>query len=132
MEARDEIKVPDGLYAKDIPELLRRWDDDQAVFTVEMGGIGPGYEQCIHICVFELLHQRQKWENLLIDEEITSAMNEILWNNEDCKNLRPSGVQAGAAKNLAWHFLHDGYRETLEKCKDRTIQVSKRFPVPKG
>lgn len=116
------------LYAGSIEELLQRWDSGGVVFTIEMGGLGPGYEQCIHICVFTLLRERSKWENETEDNKLSVAMNQVLWNDADCKKIGLSGEQAGAAKNLAYRFLKDGYRETLEKFPDRHIQVSKRFP----
>ena len=47
-------KVPD-LVPKTASEALARWDAGGSVFTLEMGGLGPGYEQVIHIVVFELI-----------------------------------------------------------------------------
>src|SRR3990167_269657 len=38
-------------------EALARWDAGQSVFTVEMGGLGPGYEQVIHIMAFEIIRE---------------------------------------------------------------------------
>src|SRR5918994_1215735 len=34
---------------------LAAWDAGVFVGSVEMGGIGPGYEQAIHVLVFELI-----------------------------------------------------------------------------
>ena len=31
--------------AVDAAEQLRRWDAGDSIWTVEMGGLGPGYEQ---------------------------------------------------------------------------------------
>ena len=58
-------------------EALARWDRGWNVFTIEMGGLGPGYEQCIHIAVFELIRDHlgeemsaepeEKWGDMTLD-----------------------------------------------------------------
>ena len=45
----------DKFYGKDAVEWLRRWDAGEGVWSIEMGGIGPGYEQCIQITAAEIL-----------------------------------------------------------------------------
>jgi hypothetical protein len=36
-------------------EALSRWDAGDIVWTVSMSGMGPGYEQAIHVLVFEII-----------------------------------------------------------------------------
>lgn len=114
-----------GTIAKTATEALEWWDKDEPVMTIEMGGIGPSYEQTIHIAVFELFrrfHQRPVAE--LIDV-LEPAIYEI--NRE--KDLKLSGAQAGVIMNFAYRCLKDGYRETIESFdRERRIQVTKYFP----
>lgn len=118
----------DFLYANSIEELIGRWDEGRTIFTIEMGGLGPSYEQCIHICCFELLRERDKWLESK-DDELENNMNQTIWGNAECKKLGLSGAQAGAAKQIAYRFATYGYRESLKTIpEDRKIQVSKKFP----
>jgi hypothetical protein len=44
------------LGAPDRPaEVVAAWDAGRVIWTVEMGGLGPGYEQTIQTLVVELL-----------------------------------------------------------------------------
>lgn len=126
--------MPDAAEHSVIPETvdeaLERWDDGRPVFTVEMGGLGPGYEQVIHIAVFELLRRKK-------DEDVPDPEDaeEDDWGHDELheidreKELGLSGAQAGAARFLAYRYLHEGYGEALEQVpEDRMIQVSKSTP----
>lgn len=107
-------------------DALARWDKGWNVFTIEMGGLGPGYEQCIHIAVFELIRDHvddgkfpterdEKWGDMTLDR-----VND---------QLGLSGAQAGAAKHLAYRYLQNGWKKTVEEVdSDRRIQVNKEFP----
>src|SRR5581483_2130454 len=48
-EAEDEEYRETQLYGTNAADWLARWDAGRAVWSIEMGGLGPGYEQCIHI-----------------------------------------------------------------------------------
>ena len=117
-------------------EALRRWDANESVFTVEMGGLGPGYEQCIHIVVFELIRTflddparmvkmeggQEVWNEEIIYPEIQRIDRE--------HGIGLSGAQAGAAQGLAYRYLSKGYKASINTApKDRHIQVMKVFPV---
>jgi hypothetical protein len=95
-----------------------------------MGGLGPGYEQAIQILVFEILREHLRTKKPLPTPQSANAngwMDNVIHRiNEQLGGF--SGAQVGAAKNLAYHYLKDGYAKSLEKCKDRTIQVSRFFP----
>lgn len=108
--------MTDRFYVKTCAEAVARWDADQLVWSVTMGGLGPGYEQAIQICVFEMLrHPAAKTLHPILDELD--------------KALRLSGAQANAALQLASAMLRDGYQETLGQfAHDRLIQVSRSFP----
>ena len=132
MSDNDRAKIREHLYPETAIEALAKWDAGESVMTVEMGGLGPGYEQCIHIMAFEIIRawggkrdailampKDKRWDALAggIPEAI---MGEI----------GPSGAQVGAAVSLAWITIDRGWREAIDDpaVKDRHIQVSKAFP----
>lgn len=124
-------------YGADAADWLARWDAGKGVWSIEMGGLGPGYEQCIQIVAAEVLryliankvdcetqYEGDAWKDL------SEKINKSLWANPQIEALGLSGAQAGAAKSLATKLYKDGPRgvmNTLE-IKDRHIQVSKNFP----
>lgn len=124
-------------YGIDAAEWLRRWDNGDIVWSVEMGGLGPGYEQCIQITAAEALRflinsspdkadleDEAKWR--LFREKI----DQNLLTNEVVKRLGLSGAQAGAAVNIAVRFYIDQPYIALQdkRIKDRLIQVQNKFP----
>lgn len=127
-------------YGADCSELLARWDRGDLVHTIEMGGMGPGYEQCIHITMFEAL--RYMIANPLDMDRATT--DEAYWreyldalDKEACfsdsspvAKLGLSGAQHGAAISLAAQFYRKGPRGVMTdpEVKDRHIMVAKKFP----
>lgn len=113
-----------------VDDALKRWDAGESVFTVEMGGIGPGYEQCIQILAFELMREFKDldWEAVDAQERGQAIINAVVGRlNGD---LHFSGAQVGAAGNLASRVCKVGYRKALREdaVKDRLIQVSRKMP----
>jgi len=109
-------------------EALRRWDAGLSVFTVEMGGIGPGYEQVIHLMVFELIRQLRGVPLKDNEDDLNKQFSDYL-KSSFVKELGPSGAQWGAAQNLAYVMLTQGYGDALRSVPDdRHIQVSRQFP----
>jgi hypothetical protein len=109
----------------DATAALAEWDAGRSVFTVEMGGLGPGYEQCIQILVWEIVR----------DNEPLPEGRFGTWGEKAVARCDPtcgfSGAQVGAAKQLAHRFLKYGHRATLDKVEpDRRIQVSRAWPRP--
>lgn len=112
-------------------DALALWDAGGSVFTIEMGGMGPGYEQAIQILVFELI--REGLKSGTPERDDSEAWK--TWGDDVIKRCDEkygySGAQVGAAKSLASGFLVNGYRTTCrspELDPDRRIQVSKNFP----
>lgn len=140
--AEDSEQSEIELYGRDVADWLDRWDSGRTVWSIEMGGLGPGYEQCIHITCAEIVREiltggydREKWygdgepyksawqhDREEIDKKVT-ALPVI-------KKLGLSGAQWGAAMNVAWFLVRYGPRGMMkdERVKDRHIQVSKSFP----
>lgn len=114
-----------------VREALRLWDDGLSVFSVEMGGLGPGYEMAIQGLAFELMRvwQAVSWSDDEAQLKEVKGMAEPVISECDKKPWGGfSGAQVGAAKSLAANVCRRGYRAALreEVVKDRLIQVCKR------
>lgn len=117
-----------------LEQAIAKWDAGDSVWTIEMGGLGPGYEQCIQVGAFEMAKRLKALAPLPTEKE---SLNQLLDDELHAliKAVSPvldglSGAQAGAINNLAYHFVHDGYSETLDQVPDdRLIQCGKRFPA---
>lgn len=116
-------------------DALERWDKGETVFTIEMGGLGPGYEQAIQILIFEIVRDNleAKLPDFTADEKAAQEWYSAFGNasisrvDQACGGF--SGAQVGAAKQVAYRALRDGWGKMLESVPDdRKIQVSKSFP----
>ena len=119
-------------------DWLKAWDNGDIVWTIEMGGLGPGYEQAIQITMFEVLRHLINANYQDADFE-TDCDKSAGWHvtrtaiedkvNPKIRGLGLSGAQWGAANNLALMIYRSGIkRMDDEAVKDRHIQVSKNFP----
>lgn len=124
-------------YGADAVDWLSRWDAGRSVFTIKMGGMGPGYEQCIHVTMAEILRwmvEHKPSQDDLNDETkrriINDQMEAVVFKVPVVERLGLSGAQWGAARNLASNFYRNGPRGVMndERVKDRHIQVSRTFP----
>lgn len=124
-------------YGADATEWLRRWDSGKICWTLEMGGLGPGYEQCIHITCAEILrhmlakqYDASKWAEADIWKQVQDETETMSHENKVIKLIGLSGAQWGAALQLAAKFYMDGPRSIMAdaRVKDRHIQVSCNFP----
>ena len=127
------------LYPETVEDALSKWDGMETVFTIEMGGLGPGYEQAIQIGVIEMCR-------LLLGEkfpEDNKELNDFFDKNLSTVNrkfdLQLSGAQAGAINNLSYRYLKNGWANTIRDFKkqcpeqeDRIILVSNHWPGQKG
>jgi hypothetical protein len=128
----------DEFYGQDAADWLRRWDEGKTVWSIEMGGLGPGYEQCIAILTAEILriYLDKKYDfdaaekDELIWNNIRKERDEILFSNKVVSDLGVSGAQMGAAANLAGHLYRRGPVAVMNdpEVKDRHIQISRQFP----
>lgn len=125
------------MYGADAADWLARWDAGKSVWSIEMGGLGPGYEQCIQIVAAEvlrfLINNKVDCATQYTDDawkELSERINKSLWANPAIEALGLSGAQAGAAKSLATKLYQDGPRGVMNtaEIKDRRILVSKNFP----
>ncbi len=125
------------MYGADAADWLSRWDGDRGVWSIEMGGFGPGYEQAIQITVAEVLrrcldkqYDASKWADTEDWKRDREHIYQWGMENERIKALGLSGAQWGAAVNLAVRLYRDGPRKVLtdERVKNRKIQVRRTFP----
>jgi len=123
-------------YGATAQEWLDRWDEGQTVWSVEMGGTGPGYEQAIQITATEILrhllkegYDPSKWDDGHWEKDRDKIKN-FGQSDEKIKSLRLSGAQWGGAMSLALHLYRKPPYICLvdEQIQDRKIQVSKDFP----
>lgn len=129
-------------------EALARWDLGEPIHVIEMGGLGPGYEQCIQIAVIELIRRFMNYKSVVpatrypVDERakkraavLEDRFRKVLEEIDTAHDLRLTMAQAAAAKSAAWNFLADGYKKAIEKIKveapDRLIMVSRHWPNDK-
>lgn len=129
------------LYPATIEDALKRWDEGHLVWTIEMGGIGPSYEQAIQVGIIELCRRIKDVDlpdSSEENEQGESKLNDVLDGHLRlvCKEVDTldglSGAQAGAIKNLAYNYKIHGWAHTLEKVgKERLIMVSNCWPRKK-
>jgi hypothetical protein len=127
-----------ALYGDTVEEYLRRWDAGQTVWTVEMGGLGPGYEQALQIAMIEVLRylytEKINVNPIFDDPQEARAYYDQLheWSqtNPTISKLGVSGAQWGAAVNLALNIYRKGPAALLnsDTFEDRKIQVERDFP----
>lgn len=124
-------------YGADAADWLKRWDDGRSVWSIEMGGLGPGYEQAIQITVAEILrhlldakYDHKVWADQDAWKRDREKIDAAGFANERIKQLGLSGAQWGAAMSLATSLYMNGPRHIMtdERVKDRHIQVSRTFP----
>jgi hypothetical protein len=125
------------LYGETCEEYLNRWDNGRSVWSIEMGGLGPGYEQAIQVTFIEILrhllekkYDSVKWTDQEAWNKDKEDIHSAMFKNEKVEKLGLSGAQFSAALNLATIFYVHGPVNTLVKIatKERRIQISKNFP----
>lgn len=120
-------------------DFVEMWDSGNPFTTVEMGGLGPGYEQAIQIMTVEIVRDYLgKPLPTKDDEDQTEYENfgDATIRKHDDAVGGISGAMAGAAKFLAYRILRDGYAATIESMRkhdeNRLIVVSRWFPQAAG
>lgn len=137
-----------NLYPATCEELLEKWDRGEVVHTIEMGGMGPGYEQALQITAFEMLRYMLTnpidWEEVEKDKaderpyelrywkKYRDEMDKTLFaEGSPVKDLGLSGAQYGAASSLASALARRGPGSVMAEPQvaDRHIMVSNKFPA---
>lgn len=135
--AEDEAHHEQQLYGATIQDWLDRWDAGRTVWSISMGGLGPGYEQAIQVTVVEIIRHMlaadyvaESWDDQEAWKADLSKIEAWSHGDETIKELGLSGAMWGAAINLACMLYRHGpiVVMTDKRVKDRHIQVSKKFP----
>lgn len=114
-------------------EAAKNWTEGTTVWSAELGGIGPGYEQAIQVLLWEII-ARWKGADLKVDKNVKTYPKDYDDHVENVisdldKEHGFSGAQVGAAKATAFQFMAYGYENMMSKLPDdRWILVSKSFP----
>lgn len=138
-EDEEKIHHNDMMYGEDAADWLRRWDRGDSVWSISMGGFGPGYEQALQIAAAEVLRifLDKKYDHTLWVTKDTEANTWKRDRDEFEKIAMPvldkiglSGAQWGAACSLAAKLYMLGPIAIMadESIQDRHIQISKNFP----
>lgn len=118
-------------------DLVAAWDRGETIWSVSMGGLGPGYEQAIQVMAVEFA--RAGIGSTLPDgddEQKSDAWRAIcdqVMQRIDSQIGGASGAQYGAASWLSYQWVHGGgpadlMRRCRERDAERAIQVSSHFP----
>jgi len=129
----------DSAIKEELTQWLDTWDSGRPVPTIEMGGLGPGYEQAIQITTVELLrhmlsanYDSSEWMSTDSDswKKDKDALNTFGHSSSLINTLGLSGAQWGAALNLSTMLFMHGVAGVMNdtRVKDRRIRVSKGFP----
>lgn len=136
-EAEEEEYRDIQSYGKDAAEWLERWDAGRGVWSIEMGGLGPGYEQAIQITAAEILrhllekqYNDSQWGNEDAWKHDREEIERWSFDKEAIHKLGLSGAQFGAAMQIATRLYMDGPIKVMKNpdIQDRKIQVCKNFP----
>lgn len=126
---------PGYMYPTTVKEMLAKWDNYESIWSVEMGGMGPGYEQAIQVGIVETCRALEDKELIKITED--GQVYADIWDEEIHRidnefELGLSGAQASAIKSCGYQYLKKGPRVALLEMKmidpERLIQVAKHFP----
>ena len=113
--------------APDAAEQLRRWDAGGVIWSIEMGGLGPGYEQAIQVLAIEIVRDNLGTELPTEGPDLQKFGNSTL---ERITDQGWTGAQFGAARNLAYRWIKYGPPAIIaEVDKERHIQVSNTWPL---
>jgi len=113
--------------------MLKKWDSGERIDTVELGGMGDGYEYGIQLATVEIVRY-------YIGFELPEDIKAFLFTYGDGAIMRVdkilpengglSGAQLGAAKWLAYRWLAEGYEANIIRARseipDRIINVKNR------
>lgn len=123
---------------KTIEELLTAWDSGDTVWSIELGGLGPGYEQAIQIAAVEFSRACKDLKGIKPDdnkstERFTRTCEKKLHEIDD-QIGGLTGAQFGAARWLAFQWCFNGGPADLQKRlkqhgqEERAIQISSAWP----
>jgi hypothetical protein len=110
-------------------EALGLWDEDVPVYTIELGGAGPSYEQAMHIGVFEALRRIGDIDTDLHTDTQHIVIVRALQDIDTEFRLKLSQEQTESASLFLLRVLKRGWLESIVAYPtDRQIQVCRWYP----
>ncbi|MBU6231574.1 hypothetical protein KGP36_02805 [Patescibacteria group bacterium] len=122
-----------------VDELLKQWDAGETIWTINLGGLGPGYDQAIQVSAIEFARANQKDPMPRTDDP---KVDYEAWDKRCTETLHAfdeklgglSGAMFGAAKWLSWQWCHNGGpKHLIDRAKeqgkdDQIMQCSNIWP----
>jgi hypothetical protein len=114
-------------------ELVAAWDKGELpIWTVAMGGLGPGYEQALQTLMIELLRSAGPLPKDDAPEQDFRHWGSDVIGRHSTSLGGLSGAQVGAAKGLAAAVIRRGMHAVLDEVdSERRTQISKFWPRAK-
>ena len=104
-------------------ELIKAWDANEEIKTIEMGGMGMIYEQSVQLAAFETV--RECLDKVPPFEKIEDAVRSVSIKY----GLHLSGEQGSCAMELAYKILFLGYDAMVKTIPaDRRTSTCKELP----
>ncbi len=138
---------PAQIVPETVDEALAAWDRGDEVQTIEMGGLGDGYEMAIQCVAFEMLRELRDNPNLRarcinppdgskFDGDFTDDLGKVAARLDAKDSVTGkyslgglSGAQVGAATSMAVNLTRNGYQNARDKVPERMIFVRRQDPV---
>lgn len=121
-----------GVIPKTWQDALAGWDSKEPVFTIELGGLGPSYEQCMHITIFEVLRMIGDMDISLHRDTQCDVIDKAIRSVNREEDLGLSGAQAAMIRRFVYTVMNHGWHDTIVKYdSDRHIQVCRKWPGKK-
>lgn len=130
----EQENIDEILYPETAKEALDKFEKGEVITVVELGRLGPRYEQAIWFSIFELIKKCHKEDvSKWVDEKGKIKKSEVN-NNENiiddklrnvCGGLVIFDAQAEIIKKTTFQLLMYGWRNMMLKApKDNMIQIS--------
>lgn len=123
-------------YKEEIRALIARWDMNEDITVVQMGGLGGGYERAIYATMFCMLREVLRRVDAGEDfDAVIKGGGKALWLNT---NKDPdfdggiTGAMFGAACNAMGMFVHNGYQGGLDMAKEQGVDPDRFITIRRG
>ena len=113
-----------------VADVVRKWKEGDVVWSAEMGGLGPGYEQAIQQLAFDMLAEVHEMPCETDEEKlkVNEAMEDFVSKCDEYWWAGFSGAQVGAAKNIVMVFMVRGPYRALDAVKEERHLMVNSFP----
>lgn len=139
-ERAGRVPIPPGwTYARfaEVSARVAVWDQGKPVWTLELGGLGPGYEQAIQVAVIELLRDALQQPLPTAEDDVGRLLMQA-WGEATLPRIDRgvgglSGAQWSAARWLAYQLASRGWQDLKRRAEtkgegERIVQVSTHWP----